>query len=77
MTLLVVGTEKAYKSINREGLYKFFLKMRHPTVKGAFIMHEKGELDLRACYIVAVISKILGILTPELIDGTIDYIANC
>ena len=77
MSLLVISTEKAYKSINREGLYKFFLKMKHPTIRGAFIMQENGELDLRACYIVIVISKILGILTPELIEGTVDYIANC
>lgn len=53
------------------------MKMRHPVIKGAFIMHELGEIDLRACYLVIVVAKVLGILTPELIEGTADYIASC
>jgi len=40
-------------------------------------MCEKGEMDMRGCYIVVVISKLLNIQTPDLLEGVEEYLINC
>jgi len=40
-------------------------------------MHENGETDLRATYIVISVSSLLNILTNELVEGVADYISSC
>ena len=42
-------------------MYDLFLTCRNSFVKGAFNMCEKGEMDMRGCYIAVVISKLLNI----------------
>lgn len=46
----------AYSLLNRKDLYSFFRKMKKG---GKFMMHEEGECDLRASYIVILITKSL------------------
>ena len=43
--LCIIGTEEAYKVINRETLYKFIQNMHQSD--GSFILHEGGEVDVR------------------------------
>ena len=40
-------------------------------------MHQNGETDLRATYIVICVSSILNILTDELTEGVTEYIRSC
>lgn len=72
-----IGTEAAYKSIDRKGMYNFLMGLRHAEHTGSFIMHEKGEEDLRGVYIAVVIADILNISDDKLMDGVADYIASC
>ncbi|KAH7941946.1 hypothetical protein HPB49_018689 [Dermacentor silvarum] len=43
--LSILGTEEAYKVINRNTLYNFLRRMKQPD--GSFIMHDGGEADVR------------------------------
>lgn len=46
--------------------------------KGAYIMHENGEYDLRGCYCALIVADILGLLPDEeLTAGMGDLIAKC
>ncbi|CAG8735421.1 26149_t:CDS:10 [Dentiscutata erythropus] len=44
-TIAILGTKEAYDLIDRENLYKWFMKLKQPD--GSFIMHEGGEVDIR------------------------------
>ena len=43
--LCIIGTEQAYKVINRHTLYDFLKRMHQSD--GSFIMHDGGEVDIR------------------------------
>ena len=75
LSLLTVGTPEAYHSIDRGGIYRFFMSMKQPN--GAFTMHQDGEADTRAAYTVLCIASLLNILTPELCDQTGAWVASC
>lgn len=77
LAICTIGTEEAYNIIDRKKLYDFLLSVRNPERKGSFLMHVKGECDMRGTYIAMVIADILNILTDELKDGVGDYIASC
>lgn len=77
LSILIVGTEEAYKSLDKEGLKRFFLSLRNKDAKGSYLMHQNGEADLRAIYIVVLISATLGILDSEITDGVVEYIQSC
>lgn len=59
LACLEIGTEAAFDLIDRKALYNFFMKCKNPSSKGSFLISEEGEADMRAVYIVVVISKIL------------------
>ena len=40
-------------------------------------MHDDGEIDVRATYTVLAVSSILNIMTPELVEGTAEWVATC
>ena len=44
---------------------------------GGFIMHERGEEDVRGVYIVCVVAKLLGILDEDLLEGVVEYLVEC
>jgi protein farnesyltransferase subunit beta len=78
LALIIMESEEGYKLINRPGMSKFLLSVRHPTIYGSFVMHELGELDLRMPYIVAVATKLLRLPDSEaILAGVGDYIAQC
>jgi protein farnesyltransferase subunit beta len=76
LALCTIGTEEAYQSINRQALYHFFLSMKDPS-SGGFRMHHDGEVDSRGTYTVLAIARLVNILTPELIEGTAEYLLQC
>ncbi|KAJ8423216.1 hypothetical protein Cgig2_006769 [Carnegiea gigantea] len=47
-SLITLGGHGALSSINRDKVYAFLRRMKDRS--GCFRMHEKGELDVRACY---------------------------
>ncbi|XP_033734614.1 protein farnesyltransferase subunit beta-like [Pecten maximus] len=73
--LCILGTEEAYKIIDRQKLYTFLMKMR--TSEGAYKMHEGGEVDIRGTYCAASAARLTNIVTPALFDGTPEWIVSC
>ena len=76
LSIIIMAEEEGYKMVNREGMYKFLMKMRNPKIKGSFFIHEKGECDMRGAYIAMVIADVLNIMTDELKASVGDYIAS-
>jgi protein farnesyltransferase subunit beta len=65
----------AYKAVNREKMYSFFLRLKHKN--GGFRMHDDGEVDVRGTYTVLAVAKLLNITTPELTEGTVGFLLSC
>jgi protein farnesyltransferase subunit beta len=61
--------------VNRQAMLSFLKSLKLPS--GGFVMHEGGEEDLRAVYIVIVVAKLCGLLTNDLKKDVSDYIASC
>ncbi|KAF3582477.1 hypothetical protein DY000_02033672, partial [Brassica cretica] len=74
-TLVTLGGEKAFSSINREQMACFLRRMK--DTNGGFRMHNMGEIDVRACYTAISIASILNIVDDELTRGLGDYILSC
>ena len=89
-----LNTEEAYKIVDknlmRQYLKSIFCSQKQEVSsdlksseirvgeKGAYIMHENGEYDLRGCYCALIVADILGLLPDkELTDGMSDLIAKC
>lgn len=75
LTLCTTRKKEALQSIDREGMYRFFLSCKDAS--GGFAMHDAGEVDSRASYTVLAIARVLNILTPELVSGTAEYLLAC
>ncbi|WFD37554.1 protein farnesyltransferase [Malassezia japonica] len=61
--------------IEKEALYEWMMRLKQPD--GSFLVHEQGEIDVRATYCVISIASLLGLVTDELLAGVGDYIASC
>lgn len=64
-----------WDAIDRTKMYDFLLSLKQAD--GSFAVHRDGEIDVRSIYCVLCISLILGIATPELLDGVGNAIATC
>jgi len=76
LSMITLGSEEGYKMINREKMYEFLMSRRNPAIKGSFLVHDKGECDMRGAYTAMIIADVLNIMTDELKDGVGDYIAS-
>ncbi|CAM9224600.1 unnamed protein product [Phaeothamnion confervicola] len=76
LSLLQLGTEEAYQSINRPALYRFFLSLKDPST-GGFRMHHDGEVDVRGTYTAVAVASLLNLLTPELAADVADFALSC
>ncbi|KAJ4973707.1 hypothetical protein NE237_006881 [Protea cynaroides] len=74
-SLITLGGQRAFSSINRDKMRIFLLRMKQPS--GAFRMHDAGEIDVRACYTAISVASILKILDYELVQNVGDYILSC
>ena len=61
--------------IEKETLYAWMMHLKQPD--GSFLVHEQGEIDVRATYCVVVVASLLGLVTEELLDGVGAYVASC
>ncbi|KAI7866985.1 terpenoid cyclases/protein prenyltransferase alpha-alpha toroid [Spinellus fusiger] len=73
-SLAIIGTQEAYDVIDRETLYAFLLKMKQPN--GSFTMHNNGEIDIRGSYCALSVAAFTNLLTPELTENCIEFIAS-
>ncbi|PWN50831.1 terpenoid cyclases/Protein prenyltransferase [Violaceomyces palustris] len=64
-----------WDEIDRVKMYEWMMSLKQPD--GSFLVHENGEVDVRASYCVITVSTLLGICTPELVRGMGDFIASC
>lgn len=73
-SLVILGTKEAYDIVDRKALLEFYISLKK---EGGFQMHQDGEIDVRGCYTVMSISKMLNIMTPELLEGVGEHIGRC
>ncbi|OWK09874.1 FNTB [Cervus elaphus hippelaphus] len=73
--LCIIGTEEAYDVINREKLLQYLYSLKQPD--GSFLMHDGGEVDVRSAYCAASVASLTNIITPDLFEGTAEWIARC
>lgn len=64
-----------WDEIDRPRMYTWMMSLKQPD--GSFLVHNNGEVDVRASYCVICIAGMLGISTPELMRGMSDFIASC
>jgi len=69
-----IGTPEALALIDRPRLYTWLMQMKKPD--GAFTMHQDGENDVRGAYCAVSIATLCNIVTPELFEGTADWIVS-
>ncbi|KAI0086016.1 terpenoid cyclases/protein prenyltransferase alpha-alpha toroid [Irpex rosettiformis] len=69
------GEGGGWEKIDREGLYDFFMSLKQPD--GSFLVSHYGEVDVRGIYCLLAVATMLDLLTPELLEGTPEFIAAC
>ncbi|PVU96651.1 hypothetical protein BB561_001045 [Smittium simulii] len=74
-SLVIVGTQKAYESIDRNTMIQWLLQMKNSD--GSFTVHQGGEIDLRGSYCAIVVAFLLDILTPDLVENVADFVSRC
>ncbi|XP_065166844.1 protein farnesyltransferase subunit beta [Atheta coriaria] len=73
--LCIIGTEEAYKCINRQTLRTFLWSLRSP--EGAFSMHIDGEIDIRGAYCALTVATLTDIASVGLFAGTAEWVKSC
>lgn len=73
--LCAIGTEEAYKSIDRAGVLRFLRSVKEPD--GSFLSQVGGETDMRCVYGALSTAALLNILTPDLLMNAAEWIASC
>ncbi|PWZ03477.1 terpenoid cyclases/Protein prenyltransferase [Testicularia cyperi] len=64
-----------WQEIDRDAIYAWMMRLKQPD--GSFLVHENGEVDVRASYCVVCIASLLGISTPQLMRGMGEFVASC
>ena len=70
-----VGEEAALGWMDRRLMHSFLLRMKQPD--GSFSVCSDGECDTRGVYTAIAVASLLGLLSPQLTAGTIDYLVAC
>ncbi|XP_041969085.1 protein farnesyltransferase subunit beta [Aricia agestis] len=73
--LCIIGTDKAYDSINRNTLQNFLWSLR--SADGAFSLHKGGEQDIRGVYCALSVAKLTNTYTDSLFDKTAEWVVSC
>ncbi|KAF8752851.1 Terpenoid cyclases Protein prenyltransferase [Rhizoctonia solani] len=69
------GEKGGWDQINRQKCYEFFMRMKQPD--GSFVVNKDAEVDVRGTYCLLVVATLLDILTPELVEGTSEFLRSC
>lgn len=75
MTIALIGTEEAYKLVDRQKIYKFLLGLK--VKNGSFRTTKGMEYDIRATFTALLIAYSFNMLTPELTKGVEEYVLSC
>ena len=70
-----VGEEAALGWMDRRLMQSFLLRMKQRD--GSFSVCSDGECDTRGVYTAIAVASLLGILSPQLTAGTVDYLVAC
>lgn len=73
--LCILGTESAYKLIDRQKLVQWMNTLR--LEDGSFLMHQDGEIDIRGVYCALSVTKLINVYTPELFRNTHKWVLSC
>ena len=73
-SLATIGTEAAFKTIDRNKIYKFLLSVKQEN--GSFESETGSEADTRSTYCAICVASLLNILTPELEKNVVDFISK-
>ncbi|KAF9071570.1 terpenoid cyclases/protein prenyltransferase alpha-alpha toroid [Rhodocollybia butyracea] len=73
--LAIAGSPSHFAQIDRAALYRFYLSLKEPD--GSFRVSANGEVDVRGVYCLLSTAKLTGIITPELVKGTKEWIQAC
>ncbi|KAK9319107.1 terpenoid cyclases/protein prenyltransferase alpha-alpha toroid [Lipomyces orientalis] len=73
--LAMSGDKQVWAQINRRKLYKWLMSVKRPD--GGFSMHVGGEEDVRAVYCALASAALMNIITPELVEGTAEWVSRC
>jgi len=73
--LCCLGTEKAYKVVDRDKLVKWMDTLR--LSDGSFVMHKDGEVDIRGVYCALSVARLLNVYTPQLFHKTTEWVLRC
>ncbi|CAG9764707.1 unnamed protein product [Ceutorhynchus assimilis] len=73
--LMILGTDEAFKIIDRRKLYEFFMTLKQPN--GSFAMQVGGEIDIRGAYCALAVASLTNIMTNELVRNTAEWIISC
>ncbi|KAG2002264.1 farnesyltransferase subunit beta [Coprinopsis cinerea AmutBmut pab1-1] len=69
------GPGGGWDDIDRKKVYEFFMSLKQPD--GSFLVSHHAEVDVRGIYCLLVVAILLDILTPELVEGTAEFVASC
>ncbi|CAD5223381.1 unnamed protein product [Bursaphelenchus okinawaensis] len=75
MSLVTIGTEEALAVIDRKKLIDFYWTMKLPD--GSFMLHETGEIDVRAVYCMIACCYVCGIMNEPLFEGVAGWLTRC
>lgn len=70
--LCILGTEEAYKTVNREALVEWLNNLRQPD--GSFLVHVGGEIDIRGVYCALSVARLTNVFSPELFENTTTWL---
>ncbi|XP_076631836.1 farnesyl transferase beta subunit [Colletes latitarsis] len=73
--LCSIGTYQAYQVIDRVRLKMFILSRRRKD--GSFSLHADGEVDMRGVYCALAVASLTNLYTPDLFEGTENFILKC
>eukprot|EP00095_Tigriopus_kingsejongensis_P000668 maker-scaffold340_size202118-snap-gene-0.18 protein:Tk00668 transcript:maker-scaffold340_size202118-snap-gene-0.18-mRNA-1 annotation:"protein farnesyltransferase subunit beta" len=73
--LAIIGTESAFKVINRERLASWLNTLR--LEDGSLVMHQDGEVDIRGCYCALSVASLTNVYSPEMFHNTEHWLMRC
>lgn len=73
--LCTLGTEEAYKVIDRRKLLQFLWSLRKSN--GSFELHVGGEIDVRGVYCAVSVARLTNIYSDALFDNSAEWIISC
>ncbi|KAI0795986.1 terpenoid cyclases/Protein prenyltransferase [Abortiporus biennis] len=69
------GENGGWDQIDQKKCYDFFMSLKQPD--GSFLVSHDAEVDVRGIYCLLTVATMLNMLTPELLEGTPEFIASC